>query len=62
MIDPPSTAWFDYYASDAETIIPVFHSNIYNNDLIGLKHLYVQHKLKFVSLPGDHLEFSYQDI
>ena len=39
MIDPPSTAWFYYYADDGKTIVPIEEQDIYKNDLIGLKEL-----------------------
>ena len=61
VLDPPSTAWFSYYNAQGK-IIDMVNQPIYQEDLIGLKTLNEQGKIQFVSLPGDHLSFSQDNI
>jgi palmitoyl-protein thioesterase len=61
MIYPPSTAWFEELQPDGS--IKAFNeTDIFLNDRIGLKKLYEEDKITFHAFPGDHLQFSYEDI
>lgn len=61
MIYPPSTAWFYELQADG-SIKPYNETDLYQNDLIGLKKLDEEGRLVFHSFPGDHLQFTYADI
>ncbi len=62
MIFPKETAWFGFYNQDKSVVLNVTQTDLYNQDLIGLKQLMQEQKVQFVSLPGDHLRFSQADI
>ena len=55
MIDPPSSAWFEFYGTDGITIQPITSQRIYTEDLLGLKTLMYWNKIKFLEIDGDHL-------
>ena len=61
MIFPAETAWFYELQADG-SVLPFNQTQLYLNDTIGLKKLDEQDKLVFHKFPGDHLQFSYQDI
>jgi palmitoyl-protein thioesterase len=61
MVIPRESEWFGFYApGQAKEIIPYNQTEIYQKDLIGLKTLDEQGKLKFLSVDGDHLRFTEQ--
>ena len=61
MIIPKETAWFGYYDENNNTQA-VYNSDLYKNDLIGLKTLNEKGKVNFDSINGDHLQFTQKDI
>ena len=61
MIFPGSSAWFNELKEDG-SISPFNETEIYLNDLIGLKKLYEENRIVFHSFDGDHLQFSYEEI
>lgn len=61
MIYPPSTAWFYELQADG-SILPYDETSLYKNDQIGLRALNEAGKVVFHKFPGDHLQFSYDDI
>jgi palmitoyl-protein thioesterase len=62
MIIPKETAWFQFYSKISNEVEKLEESEFYKNDLIGLKQLIEEQKVKFVSIDHDHLQFSYNDI
>lgn len=61
MIYPAETAWFHELQADG-SVKPFNETDLYNNDKIGLKKLHDEDRLVFHKFPGDHLQFSYDDI
>merc|ERR1712130_1023016 len=61
MIHPKETAW--WYSEDPKgTLIPMENQTIYQNDFFGLKTVAEAGKIKRVELPGEHLQFSKENI
>jgi len=59
IVQPKETEWFSFYETGQDiTIIPLENSTLYTEDWIGLKFLDSQNKLKFLSVDGDHLQFT----
>ena len=48
MIFPKETAWYWWYGYNTKVIVPLEKQDIYLRDLIGLKYLNENGKLKFV--------------
>lgn len=61
MIYPKETAWFQELDTKGN-VKPLTESDFYNEDYIGLKKLNDDGNLTFISLPGDHLQFSTEDV
>jgi palmitoyl-protein thioesterase len=61
MIYPKETAWFQSLGEDGKTVLPLNGTAFYQDDFIGVKALNEAGKIQFVSLPGDHLQFSKED-
>ena len=61
MIFPKETAWFGFYQSDGKTIQNMEDSDEYNNDVLGLKSLNNQGKIKKVLFQGNHLQWTQQE-
>lgn len=61
MIIPKETAWFGFWDKD-KNIQSYRSTNLYKNELIGLKKLDQSGRLNFDSIEGDHLQFKNQDI
>jgi len=61
MILPGETAWFSFY-DNKENLVNYKDTEVYKQDLIGIKTLDEQGKINFVALQGDHLRFSFTDI
>ncbi|GAB2274199.1 hypothetical protein Dimus_008967 [Dionaea muscipula] len=60
---PKETAWFGYYPDGAfSPVIPPKQTRLYMEDWIGLKALDGGGRVKFISVPGDHLGISQSDI
>ena len=57
---PKESAHFGFYKAGQETKIENLRdSKIYKEDRLGLAKLDKQHKLHFLTVDGDHLQFSY---
>lgn len=61
MIFPKETAWF-WDTNKDYTTTNVLDTDFYQKDYIGLKQLNEAGKVKFVEWPGDHLQFSNEQI
>lgn len=61
MVVPRISEHFGYYApgQDQEEV-PLQETDLYKQDLLGLKTLDAQGKLLFMSTPGEHLQFTMQ--
>ena len=62
MVDPKTTAWFQFYDVDGKTLVEMKDLDLYKKDLIGLKKLNEEGKIELVSIEGDHLRFTKADI
>jgi palmitoyl-protein thioesterase len=62
VIYPKETAWFQSLAEDGKTVLPLNATTFYQDDYIGVKELNEAGKIQFVSIDGDHLQFSEDDI
>lgn len=61
VVIPRDSEHFAFYAeNDTSRIIPLQESGLYTKDLLGLKTLDQQSRLKFLETPGDHLRFTDQ--
>jgi len=59
MVEPKESQHFEFYSpGSSEELIPLRESPIYTEDRIGLKTLDEAGKLHFISIDGDHLQFS----
>jgi len=59
MVQPKESEWFGFYkAGQDQVTIPYNETNLYIQDLIGLKTLDQQKKLSFLSCIGEHLQFT----
>ncbi|KAK4876696.1 hypothetical protein RN001_009202 [Aquatica leii] len=60
MVQPIESEWFGFYkpgqSKDIETLQD---SDLYKMDRLGLKQMDENEKLKFLSLPGNHLQFEW---
>jgi len=61
MIYPASSAWFNELQPDG-SILPFNETEAYNKDFLGLQKLYEEDRIVFHEFPGDHLQFSTDDI
>lgn len=61
VIYPRETAWFGYFDSKME-LLKMEDTDLYKDDYIGLKELNVGKKIEFVSIKGNHLQFTKKDI
>ncbi|KAL1809699.1 hypothetical protein ACET3Z_026689 [Daucus carota] len=60
---PRETSWFGQYEDGSwNRILPVQQTKLYTEDWIGLRALDEAGKVKFVSVTGDHLQFSLSDM
>jgi len=62
MVYPKESEWFQTLDSKDKNVVPLEDSDFYKNDLIGLKSLNEAKKVQFISIDGDHLQFSKDDI
>ena len=58
VIYPKESAWFQSLAEDGKTVLPLNATAFYQDDYIGVKSLNEAGKIQFVSIDGDHLQFS----
>jgi len=61
MLYPRETAWFQQVDKHGK-LLPLNATDFYNQDWIGLKQLNDAGKVHFVSFPGNHLQFTEDDI
>ncbi len=61
MVYPKESEWFWEFDSDG-TLLKVEDTPLYKNEEIGLKALMEAKKVEFVSVVGDHLQFSDADL
>lgn len=61
MVYPKESEWFQELNADG-TLQPLEDSDFYKNDYLGLKTLNEAKKVQFVSVVGDHLQFTEADI
>ncbi|CAA7022373.1 unnamed protein product [Microthlaspi erraticum] len=60
---PKETSWFGYYTDEGfDSLLSTQQTKLYIEDWIGLKALDAVGKVKFVSVPGDHLIIAYEDV
>ncbi|RZC77681.1 hypothetical protein C5167_003579 [Papaver somniferum] len=60
---PKETSWFGYYPNGAfDPILPPQETKLYIEDWIGLRTLDEAGKVRYLSLPGKHLEISQRDM
>ncbi|KAK8375984.1 hypothetical protein O3P69_008602 [Scylla paramamosain] len=59
MVVPTESEWFGFYSPGQDKeILPLQQTELYLEDRLGLKEMDEAGKLQFVSVDGDHLEFS----
>jgi len=59
MVQPMDSEWFEFYAPGQDIeVIPLNKSDIYTQDWIGLRELDTSGRLDFLSVVGDHLQFT----
>lgn len=62
MVYPKESEWFQQLDHTMEKTQPLEDSDFYKNDFIGLKALTEAKKVTQVSIVGDHLQFSQDDV
>lgn len=63
VIIPKETSWFGYYPDGAFTpVLPPQQTKLYIEDWIGLRTLDEAGRVKFISVPGNHLGISRDDM
>ncbi|EOA15167.1 hypothetical protein CARUB_v10028547mg [Capsella rubella] len=63
IIVPNDSTWFGFYPDgDFEHVLPAQKTKLYTEDWIGLKTLDVAGKVKFVSVPGEHVKMAKEDV
>ncbi|CAN8324957.1 unnamed protein product [Cochlearia groenlandica] len=63
VVIPKESCWFGYYPAGAsKPLLSPHKTRLYIEDWIGLKTLDVAGKVKFVSVPGDHLQIALGDV
>ncbi|XP_018357055.1 PREDICTED: palmitoyl-protein thioesterase 1 isoform X2 [Trachymyrmex septentrionalis] len=59
MVEPVETEWFGFYKpGQAEEVQKLQQSELYQKDWLGLRAMENAGKVYFISLPGDHLQFT----
>ena len=61
MVYPKESEWF-WEFDENKNLLKVENTDLYKNDEIGLKVLMDANKVDFVSVEGDHLQFSHDDL
>ncbi|KAJ4912510.1 alpha/beta-Hydrolases superfamily protein [Raphanus sativus] len=63
VVIPKESCWFGYYPDGATTpLLPPQQTKLYTEDWIGLKTLDAAGKVKFVNVPGEHLQMAHDDV
>uniref|UniRef100_A0A7N2N2L4 Uncharacterized protein n=1 Tax=Quercus lobata TaxID=97700 RepID=A0A7N2N2L4_QUELO len=63
LLIPKETSWFGYYPDGAfKPILPPQQTQLYIEDWIGLKTLDEAGRVKYITVPGYHLDISQSDI
>ncbi|VVB12737.1 unnamed protein product [Arabis nemorensis] len=63
VVIPKASCWFGYYPDGAsKPLLSPQKTKLYREDWIGLKTLDVAGKVKFVSVPGEHLQMAKDDV
>lgn len=60
-IIPDESSWWGKYDIDMNTLSR-FDTDVYQKDLIGIRTLEEEGRADFVSIPGDHMDFSHEQI
>eukprot|EP01126_Amoeba_proteus_P063244 TRINITY_DN869_c0_g2_i6.p1 TRINITY_DN869_c0_g2~~TRINITY_DN869_c0_g2_i6.p1 ORF type:complete len:249 (-),score=47.04 TRINITY_DN869_c0_g2_i6:69-815(-) len=59
MVQPRESEWFGFYAEGQDKVVlPLQQTKLYTEDWLGLKQMASQGKLHFLSVDGDHLQFT----
>eukprot|EP00800_Vazella_pourtalesii_P002744 TRINITY_DN12688_c0_g1_i1.p1 TRINITY_DN12688_c0_g1~~TRINITY_DN12688_c0_g1_i1.p1 ORF type:complete len:296 (+),score=-2.17 TRINITY_DN12688_c0_g1_i1:81-968(+) len=58
MVEPKESEWFGFYAPNSKKLLSLNESTIYQEDRLGLKEMDKLGKLRFISCPSDHLQFT----
>jgi palmitoyl-protein thioesterase len=59
MVQPKESSWFSFYKwGQDKVVVPLRQSQLYKEDWLGLKEMDQDGKLKFLSVNGNHLQFS----
>jgi len=59
MVQPKESSWFSFYKwGQDKVVVPLRQSQLYQEDWLGLKAMDQEGKLKFLSVNGNHLQFS----
>ncbi|CAH9075817.1 unnamed protein product [Cuscuta europaea] len=59
IVNPTLSSWFGYYPDgDLSNVLPPQQTNAYKEDLFGLRTLDEAGKVKFIKVPGNHLEIT----
>jgi palmitoyl-protein thioesterase len=59
MVQPKESSWFSFYKwGQDKVVVPLRQSQLYQEDWLGLKEMDQDGKLKFLSVNGNHLQFS----
>lgn len=61
VISPPESSWWGGYDENFN-VIDRFHSDVYTNDLIGIKTLEEENRAIFVNIPGVHMQYTFEQI
>ncbi|XP_029161583.1 palmitoyl-protein thioesterase 1 [Nylanderia fulva] len=60
MVEPTESEWFGFYKlGQAKEIQKLQESELYQQDWLGLRAMEEAGKIQFLSLPGDHLQFTF---
>lgn len=62
MVYPKESEWFQTLDDKDRKVVALEDSDFYKNDDIGLKTLNDAKKVQFISVEGDHLQFSKDDV
>ena len=57
-ITPRESSWFEFYDKKGQKIVPLRQSDFYKKDYLGIKTLDQKNKLKFASIPQDHVKYT----
>ena len=61
MIIPKETAWFQFF-DENKNVVDLVESDFYKQDFIGVKKLNEEKKIEFITIEGNHLQFTQDDI